>query len=120
MGKYVDGFVIPVPKDKVEDYKKLAEIASQVWKEYGALEYYETIGDDLNHEGITSFETLAGTSENETVVFAWIVYESKEERDRINALVMKDSRIAEGMSPENAPFDCKRMSFGGFTVLVEA
>lgn len=120
MSKYVDGFVIPVPKDKLEDYKKMAAIGAEVWKSYGALDYYETVGDDLVQEGVTSFETLAGLSENEVVIFAWIVYESREERDRINALVMKDPRIAEGMSPENAPFDCKRMSYGGFKVLVEA
>ena len=111
MGKYVDGFVIPLPKDKIEDYKKLAETASKVWKEFGALDYYETVGEDLHHEGMISFKTLAGTSENETVVFAWIVYESKEERDRINELVLKDLRISEGVNPENVPFDCKRMAF---------
>jgi len=120
MGNYIDGFVIPVPKDKLEDYRKVAEQASAVWKEYGALEYYEAVGEDLEVEGLKSFPELAGTSQEETVVFAYIVYESREHRDAVNAKVMADPRMNEMMDASNPIFDCKRMSYGGFKVIVKA
>ena len=117
MAKYVDGFVLPVPKDKVEDYRKIAQQAGEVWREHGALEYYECIAEDVK-DGETSFPRSVRAEDGETVVFAWITYESRAERDRINELVMKDPRIA--TSPEDVPVDMKRMFFGGFEVLVEA
>ena len=116
MGKYVDGFVIPMAKDKVEEYRVIAQKASELWKEYGALDYVEAIGDDLEVKDMLSFKTIAGASEDETVIFAWIVYESKEERDRINAAVMEDARLKAEM--DCMPFDFKRMAYGGFKTLV--
>jgi uncharacterized protein YbaA (DUF1428 family) len=117
MGKYVDGFVLPVPKDKVEAYKQFSETAGKVWRELGALEYIECVGDDVPPGKLTSFPQAVKLEPNETVVFAWIVYPSRAERDRINAAVMKDERIT-GVDPKSMPFDSKRMFWGGFEVLV--
>lgn len=119
MSHYVDGFVIPVPKDKIEDYRKMAELASQVWKEHGALEYRECVGDDLAVEKTVSFNAAVTTKPDETVVFAWIVFESREHRDEVNAAVMKDERMTSMMESE-CPFDCGRMVYGGFKTIVEA
>lgn len=118
MKKYIDGFVIPLPRDKVDDYKRIAEIAGVIWKEHGALEYWECIGDDLEVKDMVSFRKAADTGEGETVVFSWIVYESREHRDKVNAAVMADPRIKELMEPGAEPFDCKRMAYGGFRELV--
>jgi len=114
---YVDGFVVPVPLAKLEDYRKLAEKAGAIWKEYGALAYVECVADDVQPGEHTSFPQSVKLEEDETVVFSWITYESGEERDRINEQVMKDPRLAE-MGPDNIPFDGKRMFWGGFKVLV--
>jgi len=116
--RYVDGFLIPIAKDKVSKYREIAQKAGKIWKELGALEYYECIGDELDVEDIVSFRKAASTSEEETVIFSWIVFESKEHRDSINAAVMNDSRIKEMM--ESAPdiFDYRRMVYGGFRTLV--
>jgi uncharacterized protein YbaA (DUF1428 family) len=118
MNTYVDGFLIPLPKDKVDEYVVMAKAASEIWKEYGALEYYECLGDDLDAENMVSFRKAAGASDEETVVLSWIVYRSKEDRDRVNALVMEDTRIKEMMEKGPAPFDCSRMVFGGFKTLI--
>ncbi len=118
MSKYIDGFVIPLAKANVERYREIAQKTSEIWKEYGALDYYETVGDDLETEGMLSFKTIAGASEDETVIFSWIVYESREHRDRVNAAVMEDARIKEITAEENTPFDFKRMAYGGFKTLV--
>jgi len=119
MAKYVDGFVLPVPKDKVEDYRRTAHRAGEVWREHGALEYYECVAEDVKDGEVTSFPRSVQVEYGETVVFAWITYESRAERDRINELVMKDPRLA-STSPEEMPVDMKRMVFGGFDVIVEA
>ena len=119
MTKYVDGFLLPVPTDKVEEYRKIAQKAGEIWKELGALEYFEAVGDDLEHEKMVSFRKIAGASEDETVIFAWIVYESKEARDKINEAVMKDPRMAEMMDGHNHIFDYQRMAYGGFKTIVE-
>lgn len=119
MGKYVDGFVIPIAAKNVEKYRALAQKAGEIWKEYGALEYYECVGDDLETENMLSFKTIAGTSAEETVIFAWIVYESKEQRDKVNAVVMEDERIKKAVEEHGKLFDFKRMAYGGFKVLVE-
>lgn len=119
MERYVDGFLIPVPKDNLGKYKEMAELAGQVWKEHGALEYYECVGDDLDQENVVSFKKSAGASEDELVILSWIVYESREHRDRVNAAVMADSRIKAMMDSPFQPFDCKRMSYGGFKTLVK-
>ena len=119
MEKYVDGFVIPLSKAKVDEYKRIAERAGAIWKEHGALEYWECLGDDLDATNMVSFKKAAGTSEGETVVFSWIVFESREHRDKVNAAVMADPRIKEIMEQGSEPFDCKRMVYGGFRKLVE-
>jgi uncharacterized protein YbaA (DUF1428 family) len=111
MSQYVDGFVLPVPKKNVEAYRKLAETAGQVWREHGALDYVECIAE------VTSFPQAVKLEPDETVVFAWIVYKSRADRDRINEAVMKDPRMKH--DPSSMPFDGKRMFWGGFEVLVQ-
>lgn len=118
MSKYIDGFVLPIKKDNVESYQKMASKAAAIWKEYGALEYVECVGDDLAVQEMTSFSTLADTKDDETVVFAYIVYESREHRDAVNAKVMADPRLTDMCGPDNAPFDFKRMAYGGFKSIV--
>ena len=118
MSYYVDGFVLPVPKDKIEEYRKMAETAAEVWMDHGALAYRECVGDDLVPSFGLPFTKLANTNPDETVVFAWIMYPSREDRDRINASVMADPRLQ--CDPANMPFDCQRMAYGGFKTLVSA
>lgn len=118
MPKYVDGFVVPVPTKKLAAYKKIATMASKIWKEYGALDYVECVGDDLDVPFGTSFTKQMKSKKGETVVFSYIVYKSKAHRDAVNKKVMKDKRLAEMCDPKNAPFDMKRMLYGGFKVLV--
>jgi uncharacterized protein YbaA (DUF1428 family) len=117
MGQYVDGFVIPVRKDRIEDYRRMAEQAAPIWKEYGALDYWECVGDDLEVQGLVPFPQLVQTGPDETVVFAWVVFESREQRDAANAKIMADPRLSE-LAGENPPFDMQRMATGGFRVLV--
>ena len=117
-GKYVDGFIVPVPKDKIDDYRKISETAGRVWKEYGALEYIECVADDVKPGKLTSFPQAVMLEDNEVVVFSWILYESREKRDEVMAKVMKDPRLAEMMNPQAMPFDGKRMIFGGFNTLL--
>jgi uncharacterized protein YbaA (DUF1428 family) len=119
MAHYVDGFVIPLPKDKVEEYRQMADKAGALWKEYGALAYWECVGDDLDVKDQLPFTKLASTKPDETVVFSWIAYESREHRDAVNAKVMADPRIKEMCNSDNHPFDCKRMAYGGFKTIVE-
>ena len=115
---YVDGFVLPVPRARLDDYRALAQQAGEVWMEHGALQYFECVGDDVQPGKVTSFPQAVQLKDDEVAVFAWIVYASRAERDRINALVMKDPRIAD-CKPEDLPFDGMRMFWGGFTGLVE-
>jgi uncharacterized protein YbaA (DUF1428 family) len=115
---YVDGFVLVVPKRKLAVYKKMATRAATVWKDHGALDYRECVGDDLKVKMGLPFPKLARTKAGETVVFSYIVYRSRAHRDRVNAKVMKDKRLFEGM-PKEMPFDMKRMAYGGFKTLVE-
>lgn len=117
--RYVDGFLIPIAKDRVNEYREMAQKGGEIWKELGALEYYECIGDDLDAGDMVSFKKAANTSEDETVIFSWIAFESKEHRDRVNAAVMNDPRIKEMMeSGAEPPFDYRRMAYGGFKTLV--
>ena len=118
MGKYVDGFVLPVPKANLEAYRRMAEVAGKVWREHGALEFVECVADDVKPGELTSFPQSVKLEPDETVVFAWIVYDSREHRDRVNEQVMKDPRLA-NMDPKSMPFDGKRMFWGGFKLLVE-
>lgn len=116
---YVDGFVLPVPSKKIEAYRRIAKIASKVWKEHGALEYHECVGEDLNVKMGIPFTKLAKVKPGETVVFAWITYKSRAHRDKVNAKVMKDPRLT-SMGNQEMPFDCKRMTYGGFKSIVDA
>ncbi len=115
MPRYVDGFVLVVPKKNLKAYEAISKKAGKVWKEYGALEYCEAAGDDLKQKFGTPFPKLLAPKSNEVVVFSWIVYKSRAHRDRVNAKVMKDPRL----QMDNMPFDVKRMSYGGFTLLVD-
>lgn len=119
MGKYVDGFLLPIKSENIEKYKEIAQKASEIWKEYGALEFIETAGDDLEQGNMVSFTKSADAQDGETVIFSFIVYESKAERDRINALVMEDERLKSIISSHDKTFDFTRMAFGGFNVIVE-
>jgi uncharacterized protein YbaA (DUF1428 family) len=118
--RYVDGFVIALPKRNIDAYRRMSQTAGKVWKEYGALEYRECIGDDLNIKMGTSFPRLVKLKPNETAAFSWIVYKSRKHRDSVNAKVMKDPRIQKMMDKKSMPFDDKRMSYGGFKILVDA
>ena len=120
MPQYVDGFVIPVPKKNLKAYLKMAKAASKVWKDHGALEYREAVGEDLKTKFGLPFNKLAKAKPTETVVFSWIVYKSRAHRDKVNAKVMKDPRIAAMCDPKDSPFDADRMSYGGFTVEISA
>jgi uncharacterized protein YbaA (DUF1428 family) len=114
---YVDGFVLAVPKANLDAYKELAHRAGMVWKELGALAYVEALADDVPYGELTSFPRAVQAKEDEIVVFSWIIYASRAERDRIVGLVMKDPRLQDTM--ENSPFDAKRMIYGGFEAFVE-
>ncbi len=118
--KYVDGYVIPVPKKNIPAYKKMAQIAAKVWRDHGALEYRECVGEDLKSKFGVPFLKTIKAKPNETVVFAWIVFKSRAHRDKVNAKVMQDKRLADSMDMDAMPFDHKRMVYGGFTMLVEA
>lgn len=120
MPKYVDGFVIPVPKKNLPAYYKMARLAAKVWKDHGALEYREAVGDDLKVPFGMPFPRQLKTKPGETVVFSWIVYKSRTHRDRVNKNVMKDPRLQPSMEPDAMPFDASRMLYGGFTVVVDA
>lgn len=116
---YVDGFLLPVPKRKLKTYLELARKAGKIWKEHGALEYRECVGDDLNIKNMTGFPKVVKTRSGETVVFSWIVYKSRAHRDSVNKKVMNDKRIAAMIEPGDMPFDVKRMAMGGFKVAVD-
>lgn len=115
---YVDGFVLPVPVANLEAYRRMAQEAGEVWREYGALEFVECVADDVKPGDVTSFPQSVQLRDDETVVFAWIVYESREQRDRINEQVMNDPRLKE-WDPKDFPFDGMRMFWGGFKPIVE-
>lgn len=117
MAHYVDGFVLPVPKKNRAAYKKMAQKAGKIWKEYGALEYIECEADDVKPGKTTSFPQSVKLKPGETVFFSWIVYKNKKQRDKINKQVMKDPRLAD-MGPEMMPFDGKRMIYGGFKPII--
>jgi uncharacterized protein YbaA (DUF1428 family) len=118
--QYVDGFVVPVPKKNLAAYRRMAQRAGRVWRDHGAIEFREFVADDVEVGKRTSFPRSVKRKPNETVVFSWIVYKSREHRDRVNAKVMKDKRLAKMMNPKALPFDGKRMIYGGFKLLVEA
>jgi len=119
MARYVDGFVVPVPKKRLEAYRRMARTAGKVWRDHGALDYRECVADDVKVGKWTSFPRSVKLKRGETVVFSWIMYKSRVHRDRVNARVMRDPRLAKMMNPKAMPFDGKRMIWGGFTTLVE-
>ena len=118
--RYVDGFVLPVPKKNLTAYRRIAQKAGKLWREHGALDYKECAGDDLNTKMGVPFTKNAKTKSGETVIFAYIVFKSRAHRDRVNTKVMKDPRITGMCDPKKMPFDVKRMVYGGFKVLVDA
>ena len=118
MGQYVDGFVLPVPKKRIAEYKRIARRAGKVWREHGALAYVECMADDVKPGKLTSFPQSVKLKPDEVVWFSWIVYKSRRDRDRILKKVMADPRLADMMSPGAMPFDGKRMFWGGFKVAV--
>ncbi len=119
MSKYVDGYVLAVPKSNVEQYRKLSEQCGRVWKEYGALEYIECVAEDVPDGKVTSFPQAVKLKPGEVVVFSWIIYESRAKRDEVNDKVMKDPRLKDMMHAEKMPFDGMRMFWGGFETIVE-
>ncbi len=120
MAHYVDGFVLPVPKKKLAAYKRMARLAAKVWREHGALEYYEALADDVKPGKVTSFPQAVKLRAGETVIFAWVIYKSRKDRDRVMAKVMADPRLASMMDSKKLPFDGKRMFWGGFKTIIEA
>ena len=119
MTHYVDGFVVPVPIDKLDAYRRIAERAGEVWLEHGALQYWECVADDVKPGKVTSFPQSVQLKDGETVVFSWILYNSREHRDSVNAKVMEDPRLKDMMDSKNLPFDGMRMFWGGFKTLLE-
>jgi len=119
MAHYVDGFVVPVPRSKVDAYRQVAEKAGKLWLEHGALQYIECIEDDVKPGKVTSFPQAVQRKDDEVVAFSWILYKSRDHRDSVNAKVMEDPRMKEMMDPKRMPFDGKRMFWGGFKSLVE-
>ncbi len=120
MANYIDGFVFPVSRDRLSDYKRLAEAVAEIWKEHGALDYCEYVGDDMNLEGTRSFTDVVAATEDETIVFGWVVFESREARDLANEKVASDPRMADLMDSSNSGFDAKRMAYGGFRSFVRS
>jgi uncharacterized protein YbaA (DUF1428 family) len=118
MAKYVDGFVVPVPKKKLQAYRKMAQKAGRVWREHGAIDFVECVADDVKPGKVTSFPQSVKLKKGETVMFSYITYNSRAQRDRVNKKVMSDPRLKDMMDMKNAPFDGKRMIWGGFKVLV--
>lgn len=118
--RYVDGFVVPVPNDQLQAYRRMAQKAGRIWREHGALEFVECVAEDVKPGKYTSFPQSVKLKRGETVVFSWIRFKSRAHRDRVNAKVMKDPRLANMMDPKTMPFDAKRMFYGGFKILVNA
>ena len=114
MGRYVDGYVLPVPKKKLDEYRRIARRAGKVWKEHGALEYVECVAEDVKPGKLTSFPQSVKLKRGETVIFAYVFYKSRAHRDRVNKKVMEDPRLADMMTPGSMPFDTKRLIWGGF------
>src|SRR5215468_9491077 len=117
---YVDGFIVPVPKKKIAAYRGMAKKASKVWREHGALAFRENVADDVKVGKWTSFPRSVKLKRDETVVFSYIVYKSRKDRDRVLAKVMKDKRLAKMMNPKAMPFDARRMIYGGFKTIIDA
>ncbi|MCM8794833.1 MAG: DUF1428 domain-containing protein [Candidatus Omnitrophica bacterium] len=120
MAKYVDGYVLPVPKKNLRIYRQMARKSGKIWRQYGALDYKECVGEDLKNKWGVSFPKIARMKSGEILVFSYIVFKSRAHRDQVNARVMKDPRMQQMCDPKSPPFDVKRMAYGGFKVLVDA
>ena len=118
--QYVDGFVLPVPQKNLKLYRSIAQKAGKIWREHGALQYVEAVGDDLDVKFGTSFTKMVKPKPGETIIFSWIVFKSRAHRDKVNAKVMADPRMEKMMKNSEMPFDVKRMGYGGFQYLVNA
>ncbi len=122
--EYIDGFVFPIPRIHLSEYKNVAEKVAAIWREYGALAYYEYVGEDLNLEGTRSFIEVVDIKDDEVIVFGWVVFPSKETRDLANEQVPKDSRMSDLVAPLTQStrliFDATRMVYGGFQLLVQS
>lgn len=116
---YVDGYLLPLPKKNLAAYRRIAQKAGKIWREHGALDYKECAGDDLKPKGAVPFTRAIKSRAGETVIFAFVVFKSRAHRDRVNARVMKDPRIAGMIDPKSMPFDVKRMVYGGFRTIVD-
>ena len=120
MADYIDGFVFPIQRDRLDNYRRLAEEFAKIWKEHGALDYREYVGDDLHLEGTRSFPDLVEVSDDEVIVFGWVMFDSRETRDRVNEKVASDPRVAELMASTHSGFDPSRMAYAGFKPLVQS
>jgi len=118
MAHYIDGFVFPISRDRLEEYRRLVEAVAAIWNEHGALDYREYVSDDQHLEGTLSFADFAGATEGEAIVFGWVVFESREARDLANQKVAADPRVAHLINSSNSGFDAQRMAYGGFQPLV--
>ncbi|MBX7139283.1 MAG: DUF1428 domain-containing protein [Oligoflexia bacterium] len=116
---YVDGYVLPIPKKNLKAYRAIATKAGKIWKEHGALDYKECVGDDLHIKGMLPFTKIAKAKAGETIIVAYVVFKSRKHRDAVNAKVMKDPRISGMCNPQKMPFDVRRMAYGGFKVIVD-
>ena len=117
--KYVDGYVLPVARKNLAAYRRMAAACSKIWRNYGALQFCECVGDELKTQQVKSFIQLVKPKRGETIMFSWIEFKSKADRDRVNAKAMKDKRILKMMKRKRMPFDCKRMAYGGFKTIVD-
>ena len=120
MANYIDGFILPVSRDRLDEYKLLVEAVSDIWKEHGALEYREYVGDDLILDGTRSFTDFAAATDGEVIVFGWVEFESRAARDLANDKVATDPRMADLIKSSNSGFDAERMAYGGFQSLVQS
>ncbi len=120
MSHYIDGFVHPIPRVRLDEYKRLVAAVAEIWKEHGALDYWECVGDDLHLEGTRSFIDLVAATEDETILFGWVVFDSREARDLANEKVAADPRMEELMAASNIGFDAQRMAYGGFQPFVSS
>jgi len=120
MSHYIDGFVLPIPRDCLNEYKRVVEAVAEIWKEHGALDYWEYVGDDLHLEGTRSFTDLVAATEDEAVVFGWVVFDSRQARDLANEKVAADPRMVDLIGSSETGFDARRMAYGGFQSFVRS
>ena len=120
MAHYIDGFVLPIAQNRLDEYRRLVEAVADIWKEHGALDYREYVGDDLDLEGTRSFADLVGATEGDAIIFGWVAFESRETRDLANKKVAADPRMADLVGSSNSGFDAERMAYGGFQPFIQS